>query len=274
MNPSFIVLHMPRYYDGQRKDITSLTVIIRFFLFFSFVIFSNSIFAQHKKFSQAYIETDFTTKPIKRYLFELDLTQGTSADTGQTNILKYRSYAIVNPWFHFYPTRVIKLSLGGFYRHDLDVEEINQNSMNEYRISAYALFNISSRKFYLSHRAGIDLRWLMYDDNTQYRTQLRYRLKAIMPINKKELVKGTFFLSFSEEILFSKVNNPKRTQLINLFLTNVGLGYCLTDNIQIEPGYSCQYHPLFGTDSSTLTNVWNIRFTFNNIFIGYLKDKK
>lgn len=271
MNPSSMLLHRSHTY--RRKFIFS-SVCVLFFPLFFFLFFSNSLFAQHKKFSESYIETDFTTKPIKRYLFELDLTRGTKADTGQTNVLKYRSYNIVNAWFHFYPTRVIKLSLGGFYRHNNEIEEINQPLMNEYRISFYSLFNIPSRRFFLSHRAGVDFRWMAYDDHTTYRTQLRYRLKAIMPINKKELVRGAFFLSLSEELLFSRVNNPHRTQIIDLFITVAGLGYCLTDNIQIEPNYASQYHPLFGTDSSTLTNVWSIRFTFNNIFVGYLKHKK
>lgn len=275
MTLSRILLQTHTFYDHfrKRKQIF-FPGIIPFFLLPFFLAPSASLLAQRQKISEANFETDFTTKPIKRYLFELDLTQGTKADTGQNNVLKYRSYAIANAWFHFYPTRVIKLSLGGFYKHDSDIEEIGQPLMNEFRMSFYSVFNIPSRRFYMSHRAGIDLRWLMYSDRTQYRTQLRYRLKAIMPVNKKELVRGTFFLSFSEELLFSKVNNPKRTQILNLFATSLGIGYCLTDNIQIEPNYTNQYQPLFGTDSSTLTNVWSIRLTFNNIFIGYLKDKK
>lgn len=274
MKQSFILLQKYILYTYRRRNLISSPVSVSFFTFFCFLLLSTTVSAQHKNFSEANAEVDFTTKPVKRYLFEVDITQGTKADTGQTNMLKYRSYSILNGWFHFYPTRVIKLSLGGFYRHDANVEEIGQPLMNEYRISFYSLFNIPSRRFYLSHRAGIDLRWMMYDNGTQYRTQLRYRLKGIMPITKKELVRGTFFLSFSEEILFSKVANPKRTQLINLFITTFGLGYCITDNIQLEPNYSFQYHPVFGTESSTFTNVWSLRLTFNNVFIGYLKNKK
>jgi hypothetical protein len=256
-----------RYYSSFKNSVSGRDTLIRCVLALAiFFFYSDELNAQGKQWSEGFWEADISSKPINRHLFELDIVQGNKSDTSQSNFMKYPAYYNFNLWYHYYPTRTMKVSAGTYYGHSFDVDEIGQRLMDEFRLSAVALYNVPARRLYLSHRFALDFRWLQYEEEKNQKIRFRYRLKAIVPLNKKELVKGALFASANEEIFFSKFNNGNRNQLLEQSRTNIGIGYCLTDNIQIEPNYTLALAPVFGSGVYSLSNVYSIRFTLNNLF--------
>src|SRR6478609_5269522 len=122
--------------NGRRIIVECLVVMTIFFFF------STELKAQGRRWSEGFWEADVSTKPINRHLFELDVTQGFKSDTNQANFMKYPAYYNLNLWYHYYPTRTMKVSAGTYYGKSFEIDEIGQRMMDEFRLSANALYNV------------------------------------------------------------------------------------------------------------------------------------
>ncbi len=103
---------------------------------------------------------------------------------------------------------------------------------NETRLWEQANFNQTLGRIIFAHRYRIEQRWF----SPGYRNRFRYQLKAVVPLNKKKIVPKTFYLAAFDEIFL--------TNTIPQFERNrfyAGLGYQLSDNINLQPGFLRQY---------------------------------
>jgi hypothetical protein len=230
--------------------------------------------AQFKKFNESFVEIDAATAPYKRCIVEVNLVQGFLADTGMARFTKYPGYFLMYNWLHYYPTQSIRLTAGFYYGRNFEVGEVGQPWMNEYRFLPMAVYNVPSRRLFLSHRIAMDFRWLVYENKTDYKTRVRYRFKALVPLNKGDLVKGTLFAVGMEEIFFSEVRNTGQQQLFEQNRITLNLGYCFSDNVQWETGITMALQPYWGTGEYWWTNIYFTQVTVNNVFAEKIKKRK
>ena len=98
----------------------------------------------------------------------------------------------------------------------------------------------------------------VFEDKYRYRQQLKF----IMPLNSNFLRGGVFYFLTSEE-LFLK---PKaKTSGINFFDRNrfeIGGGYLVTDDIQLELTYTNEFLPR--DETNEMYNCIVLTVTFNN----------
>jgi hypothetical protein len=104
----------------------------------------------------------------------------------------------------------------------------------------------------------------MMNEDGVYEDQYRYRqmIKYVQPLNGKILRQGVFYLLATEELLFKP--NAK-TEGITFFDRNrfeIGAGYLLTDDIQLELAYLNEFMPR--DENNEMYNALEITLIFNN----------
>ncbi len=83
------------------------------------------------------------------------------------------------------------------------------------------------------HRFRLEQRWISLAGIESYRNRIRYRIFWSIPLNSKELEKGTFMLGFYDEIFI----NYTESELFDQNRLYGALGYYLNDQISFQVGY-------------------------------------
>lgn len=179
-----------------------------------------------------------------------------------------RSTAFYNNFFYyeakgaigFTPGKNISLLVGsGLY----DTYPVGGNfnrprATREIRTWLEATFKHDISRFFFEHRYRIEQRFL----NTGYRNRFRYRLAALMPVNKPTLVPNTFFLCGFEELFLG--NQAPYFERNRVF---AGLGYKFKSVI-LQLGWLNQFdYKLTGSISRQFLQ------TFVTVEIGKSKPK-
>jgi hypothetical protein len=112
---------------------------------------------------------------------------------------------------------------------------------NESRIYQEALLpqKIGGRT-HLNHRFRFEQRWVEGQD---FRTRWRYAIFVNVALNKKELVKGTFYYAFYNELFINGQRDIGDGRQVELFDRNRfynALGYGISDNLRTQVGYMIQ----------------------------------
>jgi long-subunit fatty acid transport protein len=82
------------------------------------------------------------------------------------------------------------------------------------------------------HRYRVEQRWF----KTGYRNRFRYRLNALVPINRKKMEAKTFYASaFNELFLTNKSPYFERNRFF------AGVGYKFSEQVTLQPGYAYQF---------------------------------
>jgi len=115
------------------------------------------------------------------------------------------------------------------------------NTSNEDRIHQEALLpqKVGGR-IYLRHRFRFEERWI---DGQDFRTRWRYTLFCNIPFNSKDLVKGTFYYAFYNEIFINgqrDIGNGIEVELFDRDRFYNAIGYGLNDKMRIQGGYMYQ----------------------------------
>ncbi len=103
---------------------------------------------------------------------------------------------------------------------------------NETRLWQQITMNNYLERIKFEHRYRIEQQW--HTDG--YRNRFRYRLNAMIPLNKKSVEPGSVYISTFDEIFL--------TDKAEYFLRNrffLGFGYQLNKTFGITPGYVYQY---------------------------------
>jgi predicted porin len=122
-------------------------------------------------------------------------------------------------------------------------------SNNEHRIFQQLQYTHRIGRFFVGHRARLEQRFIQVHDNvngevvnkgyTLYLNRLRYRLQVQVPINNKEMVPGTFYASFYNELFLDFGSNVVYTDPDqNRFFA--GAGYKINKKASFQLGYLYQ----------------------------------
>ncbi|MBS1538982.1 MAG: DUF2490 domain-containing protein [Bacteroidetes bacterium] len=85
------------------------------------------------------------------------------------------------------------------------------------------------------HRYRLEQRWLQSASTSRYLNRIRYLLRMNIPLNTKEVEKGTLFLSFYDELFIHVSDTPfDRNRLYG------ALGYQFLPNANVQLGYMAQ----------------------------------
>jgi hypothetical protein len=122
---------------------------------------------------------------------------------------------------------------GGRYTTS-DYRALKDGPLNrEKRLWEQVVLNQYLERIRLEHRYRIEQRWFTYrDDSTAFRSRLRYRLNAFVPLNARTITAKTVFLSVYDEIFL----NPKGP----VFERNrlyAGIGYQLNKHLTLQAGW-------------------------------------
>lgn len=101
---------------------------------------------------------------------------------------------------------------------------------NETRFWQQLTMNNYLKKVKFEHRYRVEQRWF----KTGYRNRFRYRLNAMVPIDKKKSGK-TYVAAFNEVFLTNTEPHYERNRFF------VGFGYKFNSWVSLQPGYVYQY---------------------------------
>lgn len=111
---------------------------------------------------------------------------------------------------------------------------------------------------YINHRFRFEQRWV---EDQDFRIRFRYNLLINIALNKKQLIKGTFYYSFYNEIFINGQRDIGDGREVELFDRNRfynAIGYCITDRLRFQGGYMYQ-----------ITDNWNkgqLQFSLHHSF--------
>ncbi len=117
----------------------------------------------------------------------------------------------------------------------------NNDTTKENRIFQEALLpqKLGGRT-YINHRFRFEQRWVQ---NQDFRTRWRYGLFINVALNRKELIKGTYYYAFYNEIFINGERDIGDGEEVELFDRNRiynAIGYCITDKLRFQGGYMHQ----------------------------------
>jgi hypothetical protein len=117
----------------------------------------------------------------------------------------------------------------------------SSDTSNENRIYQEALLpHKLGGRTYINHRFRFEQRWV---ENQDFRTRWRYGLFIQVALNRKELIKGTFYYAFYDEIFINGERGIGDGREVELFDRNRfynAIGYCISDNLRFQGGYMYQ----------------------------------
>lgn len=125
----------------------------------------------------------------------------------------------------------ITLLAGQYVTYTFD-DNLEKVTSSEFRFTQQ--FTIKNRigRVKLENRYRAEQRWT----SAEYRNRFRYRLQAVIPINKKDTDKGAFYLNTSNEIfLTNRAPHFERNRLYG------GVGYVFSDLFSLQTGIMNQY---------------------------------
>jgi len=242
------------------------TIFILFVSFFSVVIQ-----AQTTSYNQLGNELQFARAISDRWAGELYLGGTFSETPSEDKVLNTNIQRYVALWGHYYFSPRWKLSPSLAYIYNKDVPDIGQYFSPEYRLSLQAIYYIHKTGYTLLTRMRGEFRYMMNADGV-FEDKYRYRqmIKFVKPVNSQVLRQGVVYFVTTEELLFKP---EAKTKGVNFFDRNrfeIGGGYLITDNLQIELTYVNEFMPR--DNGNEVYNVIAFTVTLNNLLLNLKKS--
>jgi len=98
----------------------------------------------------------------------------------------------------------------------------------------------------INHRFRFEQRWV---ENQDFRTRWRYGLFINIGLNNKELIKGTYYFAFYNELFINgerDIGDDKEVELFDRNRIYGAIGYCISEELRFQGGYLYQ-----------ITDDWN-----------------
>ena len=135
----------------------------------------------------------------------------------------------------------VKFTLGYAYILNGEFGSSNDDTFHENRIYQEALLpqKLGGRT-YINHRFRFEQRWV---EDQDFRTRFRYNLLINIALNRKELIKGTFYYAFYNEIFINgerDIGDDKEVEYFDRNRFYNAIGYCITDTLRFQGGYMYQ----------------------------------
>ena len=140
----------------------------------------------------------------------------------------------------------IKFTLGYAFILSGEFGDSNDTSKENRIYQEAALPHKLGGRTYINHRFRFEQRWV---EDQDFRTRWRYGLFINVALNRKELIKGTYYYAFYNEIFINGERDVGDGEEVELFDRNRiynAIGYCITDKLRFQGGYMHQ-----------ITDDWN-----------------
>lgn len=232
---------------------------------------SENLIAQNTSSTQFWPEIDFTSKPFKKSTIGIDLYTNRESDADSSTRLGFQSSVGGKIWFNHYFKSKVKTSL--FFEPILNqsVKESEKDRM-EYRIAIQNVYFAPFERWTLQNRIRIEDRIIENSSGDFVNVfRPRYMIRGIAGLNKKALIQGALYLLASNEIMFNTGSSVTGYHFFDRNLTQIGLGYCITDYITLESLYAYTISQSSNGSKGTI-QAWSLTLTINNIFsVDYFK---
>jgi hypothetical protein len=241
------------------------------FLVFLLFIFSVNVKAQTTSYTQLGNELQFSRAINDKWAAETWLGGTFSSTPTESHVLKTNIQRYIFIWGHYYLSPRWKLSSSFAYYHNKDVPDIGQYFSPEYRLTLQGIYYFHKTGYTLMTRMRGEFRYMMNAEGV-FEDKYRYRqmIKFVKPINSQVLRQGVVYFVTTEELLFKP---EAKTKGVNFFDRNrfeIGGGYLITDNLQLELTYVNEFMPR--DSGNEVYNVIAFTVTFNNL-LPNLKEK-
>jgi hypothetical protein len=247
----------------------------RLYLFLSCALFffqSENVLAQKNTSYQFWPEIDFTSKPFNKSTIGIDIYSNRESSEENTSMFAYQSSMGGKIWYNHYFKSKVKTSAFFEPIYTKANPESGQSQTMEYRLAIQNIYYSPFKRWTLQNRIRIEDRIIEESTgNFVHAFRPRYLIKAVIGLNKKVLIKGTWYMLCSNEIMFNTGSSATGYHIFDRNLTQVGLGYCITDYISLETQYAYTIR-LSANNTSSSIEALSLTLSFNNIFsIGYFK---
>jgi len=249
--------------------------IYRIHIFFVLALLflqSTKLIAQNNTSYQFWPEIDFTSKPLNKSTIGIDIYSNRESYAENTSTFGYQSGIGGKIWFNHYFKSKVKTSAFFEPIYNKANHESGHNNTMEYRIAIQNVYYAPFKRWTLQNRIRIEDRIIENSSGDFVNTvRPRYLIKSIIGINKKVLIQGALYLLASNEIMFNTGSSVTGYHIFDRNLSQIGLGYCITDYINLEAQYA--YTIRLGANGNYSTiEALAVTLSFNNIFsVEYFK---
>lgn len=232
-------------------------------LFFVFTLLSFVAMSQSTSYTQWANELQFARALNTKWSAEVWLGGAFSNTPYESRVLKTNIQRYVFGWANYHFSARWKFSSSLAYYHNKDVPDIGQYFSPEYRLTLQGIYFIHKTGYTLLTRIRLELRFMMNADSV-FEDKYRYRqlLKFVKPINSHVLRKGVFYLVSTEEIMFKPDAKTKGVDFFDRNRFELGGGYLVTDDLQIELTYVNEFMPR--DEGNQIYNIVSLTLTLNN----------
>lgn len=222
------------------------------------------VYAQTQSYNQANNEIDFNHDLSQKWSLEFNVGQSWTTKPGHSSLFSSLAQLYGRAWVHYNPNDKWKLSFFYAYYYNKYVPEIDQRKAPEWRSAVQAIYYIKRKRLILTTRWRIEDRHIQNVD-TVYEAvdRLRGQIKAVYPINGSVIAKGVFYGIASEELFFKTSSKVSGSGLFDRNRVTAAIGFGVTNNLQIELGYSNEYLPRPGENQNY--NAIQCNLVFNNL---------
>jgi hypothetical protein len=214
--------------------------ILRIILFFSLLLAGSLSWVQGSEIDEDQIGAWYM------YFWSTELEDRRFGFQGDTQLRNWKALGdleqlLLRGGFTYSPESLnIKFTLGYAYVLSGEFGDSSETS-NESRIyQELSMPQELGDRIHINHRFRFEQRWV---ENQDFRTRFRYGLFANVGLNKKQLVKGTFYYAFYNEIFVNgqrDIGNGREVELFDRNRFYNAIGYCLTDELRFQGGYMYQ----------------------------------
>ncbi len=229
---------------------------------FIILMITNS-YGQNTTYGQFWNEIQFNQTLNKKWSTEIDLATTHSSTESSSNIFENTIQRSLRGWAHYYSPKW-KFSTFLAYYSNRDVPEIGQFESPEWRFALQGIYYFHKTSYTLSTRMRTEFRYMKNQDD-DYENVFRYRhqIKYVQPINSTTLEEGVVYAVASDEIYLKSGAKVTGESFFDRNRFNVGAGYLVTDNIQVELTYCNEYLPRHRGNQTT--NAASLTVSFNNL---------
>ena len=236
------------------------TIIICLFLFF----YSLCATAQTTSYTQLCNELQFSRAINDKWAAETFLGGAFSNTPTNPKILSTNIQRYIYLWGHYFLSPRWKLSASYAYYNNKDVPDIGQYYSPEHRLTLQGTYYFHKTGYTLMTRMRGEFRYMMnaegeFDDNYRYRQMLKF----VKPLNSQVMRQGVVYFLTTEELLFKP---EAKTKGVNFFDRNrfeIGGGYLITDNLQVELAYLNEFIPR--DNGNEVYNAMELTLTLSNL---------
>lgn len=246
---------------------TSLKTI---FVVITLTLQAGFCYGQKTNYSQFWNEIQFTRTINDKWSTELDIGNSYSSEESSSNPFENNVQKTFRFWGNYYLNPRWKLSAFVAYFDNKDVPEIGQFKSPEWRFALQGTYYIHKIGYTLSTRSRFELRHIR-NENFEFKNVYRYRqqIKYLQPINSKVLRKGVIYGVASEEVFLKTGAKVTGDSFVDRNRFNIGAGYLINEDIQIELTYANEYLPR--KNGNQTINAGSLTLTFNNFLKNVTK---